>query len=120
MVYQTSGCLHELSHNGTVLAIVTSDNEVWLQDAEVRRFIGEFKFNATKLARDVNSVASSPDGKVLSDGDYFGNIYAWGVSSGRILTDGKLPNGAYSRVWSEDSKTIALGGWWWSGQVAGC
>jgi len=109
MVYQTSGCLHELSHNGTVLAIVTSDNEVRLWDAEARRFIDEFKFDATKLAGDVNSVAFSPDGKVLSAGDYFSNICAWGVPSGRILTDGKLPNTVYSMVWSEDSKAIALG-----------
>ena len=57
----------------------------------------------------VNSVAFSPDGKTLADGDVYGNVQLWDIATLKETSALPTPDVVNSVAFSPDGKTLATG-----------
>ncbi|MBC6458959.1 WD40 repeat domain-containing protein [Actinomadura sp. HBU206391] len=100
--------------------------KIWLWDVSSRRNTGAFTIPSSSLTRlsRVNSVAFSPDGKILATAGFVstegGEVRLWNVASRRSVLILRTRLGEFDSVaFSPDGKTLAIGGDADSGPGAG-
>ena len=95
------------SPNGKVLASGSSDNTIFLRDAET----GDCKAILKKHTHSVVSVVFSPDGETLASADWDGTIRLWEADTGKELYSLNGHSGWINALaFSDDGSTLVSGG----------
>ena len=99
------------SPNGQMIAGGINESEViCIWDAMTGENLRSMKENAPNALHWVNTVAFSPDSKILASGSEDGNLYLWDVETGRKLkTLTEDAKNIFSVAFSSDRKTLASG-----------
>ncbi len=96
--------------DGKTLAVGGNDKLVHLIEIETGKSTGELKGHKHAI----NSLAASPDGKLLASGDAQATVYVWDLAAGKDIQiiDNKAGAESLSLAFSPDSKSLACGGAW--------
>jgi WD40 repeat protein len=76
-----------LSPDGTKIAYTTTANNVHLYCLSV----GRITKTISGHEHTITAITWKPDGKVLSSGDKYGNVYDWNIENGKLIKKRKSP-----------------------------